>query len=111
MPDQSGHPAIAKRSVSVQPGRLPMLKQGDNVRIAGPAATAGKGRHDIRAAPGHRADGLICAIEAILKVVEGSDTPRHLLHGDGAYEVAMARARAPWPSSRSREKIPGPGRS
>ena len=68
-----------------------MLKQDGKVRIAGPAAM------------GHRAGGLICAIQAIIEIVEDPDTPRHPRHGDGAYEGAIAALPEP-------REILGPGK-
>ena len=72
-----------------------MLKHDDGVRAAGRADAGSGERHGVEAVPGHRAGGPIGAIEAIIKVVEGPDPPRHPppghdAYGHDAYEGAMA---------------------
>jgi NADP-dependent 3-hydroxy acid dehydrogenase YdfG len=58
--------------------------------IADYAATAGKGRHGVRAASGHQAGDPVRAIEAVIKAVEGANPPHHLLLGNEAYDGAIA---------------------
>jgi NADP-dependent 3-hydroxy acid dehydrogenase YdfG len=60
------------------------------VQIADYAATAGKGRHGVRAVSGHQAGDPVRAIEAIVKAVEGPNPPHHLLLGNDAFTGAMA---------------------
>ena len=60
------------------------------LQIADYAGTAGKGRHNVRAASGHQAGDPVRAIAAIIKAVEGPNPPHHLLLGNDAYEGAMA---------------------
>jgi NAD(P)-dependent dehydrogenase (short-subunit alcohol dehydrogenase family) len=60
------------------------------VQIADYAATAGKGRHGVRAVSGHQAGDPARAIEAIIKAVEGPNPPHHLLLGNDAFDGAMA---------------------
>ena len=59
-------------------------------QIADYAATAGKGRHGVRAASGHQAGDPVRAIKAIIAVVEGPNPPHHLLLGNDAYDGAIA---------------------
>jgi NAD(P)-dependent dehydrogenase (short-subunit alcohol dehydrogenase family) len=58
------------------------------------AATAGKGRHGVRAASGHQAGDPVRAIRAIIDVVEGPNPPHHLLLGNDAYDGAIATVTA-----------------
>jgi NAD(P)-dependent dehydrogenase (short-subunit alcohol dehydrogenase family) len=55
------------------------------------AATAGAGRAGVRAVSGKQAGDPVRAVEAIIKVVEGSNPPHHLLLGNDAYEGAIAK--------------------
>jgi NAD(P)-dependent dehydrogenase (short-subunit alcohol dehydrogenase family) len=61
------------------------------VQIADYAAMAGAGRAGVRAVSGKQAGDPVRAVEAIIKVVEGSNPPHHLLLGDDAYEGAIAK--------------------
>ena len=58
---------------------VPVPRHEGKVQIADHAATAGKGRHGVRTVSSHQAGDPICAIKAIIKVVEGPDTPYHLM--------------------------------
>lgn len=72
-----------------------MLKHDGKIQTAGHAGGRGSGRHDGRHASGHQAGDLICGIEAIIKVVEGFDSPRPPLPGHDAYEGVMAALSGP----------------
>ncbi len=60
------------------------------VQIADYAATAGKGRHGLRAVSGHQAGDPVRAVAAIIQAVQTATPPHHLLLGNDAYEGAMA---------------------
>ena len=59
--------------------------------IADYAATAGAARAGVRASSGKQPGDPVRAIEAIIKVVTGRNSPHHLLLGNDAYEGAMAK--------------------
>lgn len=55
------------------------------------AATAGKARHMLRAISGNQNGDPIRAVQAIVKAIESSDPPQHLLLGNDAFDGAMAK--------------------
>jgi NAD(P)-dependent dehydrogenase (short-subunit alcohol dehydrogenase family) len=61
------------------------------VQIADYSATAGAGRAGIRAVSGKQAGDPARAAEAIINVVEGPNSPHHLLLGNDAYDGAIAK--------------------
>jgi NAD(P)-dependent dehydrogenase (short-subunit alcohol dehydrogenase family) len=60
-------------------------------QIADYKKTAGKWRSEIRADSGKQPGDPVRAAQAIVKAVESSKPPRHLLLGNDAYEGAMAK--------------------
>jgi NADP-dependent 3-hydroxy acid dehydrogenase YdfG len=61
------------------------------MQIADYAATAGAGRKGVRALSGRQAGDPVRAVEAIVKAVESSNPPHHLLLGNEAFDGAMAK--------------------
>jgi NAD(P)-dependent dehydrogenase (short-subunit alcohol dehydrogenase family) len=61
------------------------------VQIADYAATAGAGRKGVRTLSGHQAGDPARAAEAIIKAVESSNPPHHLLLGNDAFDGAMPK--------------------
>lgn len=55
------------------------------------ASTAGKARHMLRAISGNQNGDPIRAAQAIVKAIESSDPPQHLLLGNDAFDGAMAK--------------------
>ena len=62
--------------------------------IADYASTAGKARLGVRAMSGHQDGDPVRAVAAIIKAVEGANSPHHLLLGNGAYDGAIAKLSA-----------------
>jgi NADP-dependent 3-hydroxy acid dehydrogenase YdfG len=60
-------------------------------QIADYAKTAGEWRSEIRADSGKQPGDPVRAAQAIIKAVESTTPPRHLLLGNDAYEGAMAK--------------------
>ena len=55
------------------------------------AATAGERRRLVRAVSGKQKGDPVRAVHAIVKAVESPNPPHHLLLGNAAYEIAMAK--------------------
>ncbi len=60
-------------------------------RIKAYAATAGKGRSNLRGISGKQDGDPVRAAQAIVKAIESANPPRHLLLGNAAYDAAMAK--------------------
>ena len=55
------------------------------------AATAGKGRSNLRGISGKQDGDPVRAAHAIVKAIQSANPPRHLLLGNAAFEAAMAK--------------------
>ena len=55
------------------------------------AATAGKGRRNLRGISGKQEGDPVRAAHAIVKAIQSANPPRHLLLGNAAFEGAMAK--------------------
>ena len=65
--------------------------QESAAQIADYAATAGRGRHHVRAISGHQAGDPVRAIKAVIAAVDSKTPPHRLLLGSAAYDGAMTK--------------------
>jgi NAD(P)-dependent dehydrogenase (short-subunit alcohol dehydrogenase family) len=61
------------------------------IQIDAYAATAGKGRNNLREISGKQDGDPVRAAEAIVKAIESGEPPHHLLLGNAAFDSAMAK--------------------